>query len=370
MDQDDSASGNSPPPLRPSRHHRPSNRDEDTRPERPRWRPWFPFLSRDNSDDEREPPTITEAQIRELQNQVHDAHTRIRLLESETQDAHNAAQEAWAKLRVEEEANRRLHKAARSIESERDTMSASIQKQEAQIRQVQALAFGSIGGDSWAAGDDGTVRADLEGLQARIKSWAKKHAVDNMSDAVKGLSPDEHAAFIQWLGEVVRLRPGAGNPIQHLESGSMNKRSPAMCLQGLLAQHIYAAIISRPFFALGDPGEEVMNKVYSGIHQVNVSESHLWRAKTLRLLSDLDLSPLLHQAGTLSTRLWSRKTILRIQGLAQLRHERFAARSELLRAHPLHRLYDDDERCDGWAVGVVTHPAVWGYGSGDGREYG
>ncbi len=272
MDQDPRNEGralrSSTLPPRAGRPREPSHQDENIRSERARWRPqWLPGFIWEGSDNERGTPALTEDQIRELQNQVHDANTRIHLLESEVQDARNAAQDAWGRLRVEEDDNRRLRKAARSIESERDTMSANIQKQEAQIRQVQSIAFGGIGGDSWAAGDDGTVRADLESLHARIKNWAKKHAVDNMSEAVKQLNPEEHAAFIQLLGEVVRISPGAENPIEHLQKGLMNKRSAGMCLQGLLAQHIYAAIISRPFFALGDAGEEVMNKVYTGIHQ-------------------------------------------------------------------------------------------------------
>ncbi|KAH6612880.1 hypothetical protein B0J18DRAFT_441301 [Chaetomium sp. MPI-SDFR-AT-0129] len=161
------------------------------------------------------------------------------------------------------------------------------------------------------------------------------------------------------------------------------------------------------------------------IQQVNERESHLWRSKTLRLLSappsnaqpgdgrpsysaaqktvcrnlaiDFYTSPAQHlikpptqpggdaqeqdnacltdleaisqHAGELSSRLWSRRTALRVKSLAELKDERFVARSELMKAHPLHRLYEDDDECDGWLVGVVTHPAVLGFGSGDGRDY-
>ncbi len=83
-------------------------------------------------------------------------------------------EEAWSHLRAEQDAHRRLHHKAKTIESERDNMSLSMKTQEPQIRQVQALAFVGIAGDSWAAGDDGTIRAELEILHRRVKAWAKK----------------------------------------------------------------------------------------------------------------------------------------------------------------------------------------------------
>jgi hypothetical protein len=75
-------------------------------------------------------------------------------------------------------------------------------------------------------------------------------------------------------------------------------------------------------------------------------------------------------AGELSHRLWSRRTFFTVLPLADLKDHHFAARSELMIAHPLHRLYEDDDQCDGWSVGVVAHPAVIGYGSSDGKDYG
>ncbi|KAK0721913.1 hypothetical protein B0T26DRAFT_749377 [Lasiosphaeria miniovina] len=56
-------------------------------------------------------------------------------------------------------------------------------------------------------------------------------------------------------------------------------------------------------------------------------------------------------------------------GLSELKNTPFSARSEVVKAHPLHRLYDDDDRCNGWSVGIVVHPAVVGFGSSDGRDY-
>ncbi|KAK4152181.1 hypothetical protein C8A00DRAFT_16488 [Chaetomidium leptoderma] len=317
-------------------------------------------------------------------------------------------------------------------------MSLSIQTQEAQIRQVQTLAFEGIGGNSWASGDDSTIRADLENLHKRLKAWAKKHAVEDMCE-LKELAAEERDSLITLLARVVRPHSGAQNVIEALESAPLNKKPLAMCLQGLLSRHAYTNIINRPFFVLEDAGE-TLHSVYHQIHQgktlrttgpklpdtnvykVNGNESHIWRSKTLRLLAasppnaqlegglsnysatqkdvcstfandfyngpaqylikpssrkggDVgsqcfnELEAIVQYAGELSYRLWSRRTTLRVLSLPDLKDQPFTARSEYLKAHPLHRLYEDDDRCDGWFVSVVAHPAVLGFGSTDGKDY-
>ncbi|KAL2169755.1 hypothetical protein VTG60DRAFT_5651 [Thermothelomyces hinnuleus] len=82
-----------------------------------------------------------------------------------------------------------------------------------------------------------------------------------------------------------------------------------------------------------------------------------------------DLESIVQYAGELSFRLWSRRTTLRVLTLHELRGTPFRKGSEYMRAHPLHRLYEDDDRCDGWFVSVVAHPAVVGLGSSDGKDY-
>ncbi len=82
-----------------------------------------------------------------------------------------------------------------------------------------------------------------------------------------------------------------------------------------------------------------------------------------------DLESIVQSAGELSSRLWTRRTVLVVKSLLELESEPFAARSDLMKAHPLHRLYEDDNRCDGWLVSIVTHPAVLGFGSSDGKDY-
>ncbi len=87
-----------------------------------------------------------------------------------------------------------------------------------------------------------------------------------MTDVKRLLLSEEHYSFTQFLARVVRLCSGAQNPIEHLESAPLKKKSPAMCLQGLLSHHVYANIIGRPFFVLADAGETLQH-VYMGIRQ-------------------------------------------------------------------------------------------------------
>jgi hypothetical protein len=212
-----------------------------------------------------EEPPQTEALIHELQTQIQNKDGEIRYLHNLVREAQGHVEESRRVARVEQDANHRLRQTIKAMESERDSVSLSIKKQETQIRQVQALAFEGIAGDSWAAGDDGTVRTDLETLHSRLKSWARKYAVGEMS-TIKELGPDERKSVIRVLAEVVRFRPGVQDAIGHLESTPMNKRSPAMCLQGLLSNCVYSAIIDRPFFALGNSGETLQD-VYERLQQ-------------------------------------------------------------------------------------------------------
>src|SRR4051812_47207738 len=79
-----------------------------------------------------------EVSVDELLSQIHELRNQVR-------NARNEANEARSRVRAEQDVNRRLHQTIKEIESERDSMSLGVKKQEAQIRQVQALAFEGIG---------------------------------------------------------------------------------------------------------------------------------------------------------------------------------------------------------------------------------
>ncbi|KAK4108031.1 hypothetical protein N656DRAFT_784559 [Canariomyces notabilis] len=353
------------------------------------------------------------ASVEVLQREVRELRSRVR-------NARNEAKEAWNKVGAEQDVNRKLRQTIEELESERDSLGRSVKELEAQIRQVQALAFEGIGDDSWAAGDDSTARVDLENLHGRLKAWAKKYAIDEMSE-VQGLAPDQFQSFIQLLAQVVRNRFDAPNVIENFQSGPMNRKSPAICIQGLLSHHVYVNIVGQPFFVLGETGKALQN-VYRAIYRVNGNESHAWRSRTLRLLAtppaDMqqgdkphdysafqkaichqvaeeffsgpakhliqsshreskdsdgqcfkDLDSIVQYAGDLSYRLWTRRTVVRVVSLPDLCNMPFRGNSDLMKAHPLHRLYEDEDRCDGWLIGVVAHPAVLADGTSDGKDY-
>ena len=82
------------------------------------------------------------------------------------------------------------------------------------------------------------------------------------------------------------------------------------------------------------------------------------------------LDGIMKSAGELSGRLWSRKTNLSFGKLQHFSGDYFTAGSPHLDAHPIHHLEDDDdERYNGWVVGLVVHPLVSGLGNSDGSDY-
>ncbi|RYO94326.1 hypothetical protein DL766_000603 [Monosporascus sp. MC13-8B] len=320
-----------------------------------------------------------------------------------------------AKLR---DTNRQLRQQVDSLQSRLDNMEQSLASQEAQIVRAQAYVFENMNSDTWASGDDNTIRGEIEKLQSRIKSWAKKNAIDEMS-SLERLDSDESATFLEFLANVARLdRTDLSNPqraLAHLTTTLMNKKSPMMCLQALLAYHVYSGIIERPFFAL-DSDDGTLQSVYRELKRVNEKEAHAWRSKIFQLLvknnadakpvdpanrygtaqvstcrnlaEDFytgpaaalikrgetedeanrtlqDLDSITQYAGGLSSRLWSRRTALEVKGLPELMAKPFTIRSGIMNAHALHRLFSEaDDSCDGRLVSIVVHPAVIGFGGG------
>lgn len=74
-------------------------------------------------------------------------------------------------------------------------------------------------------------------------------------------------------------------------------------------------------------------------------------------------------ATEVSSRLWSRRTSLKVHGMASLLQTPFSAESHIMEAHAIHRIYEGDTECDGWRVGIVVHPVVMGLGNSDRTDY-
>ncbi|GAB1320969.1 hypothetical protein MFIFM68171_11179 [Madurella fahalii] len=209
----------------------------------------------------------------QLETKIEKLKKQIRIAQRRATDAGNQVKDAQSEIRAGQDMIQQLQQKISSLESRHERMSLTIKEQEAQIRQVQTLALGRIDGDSWAAGDDSTVRADLENLHGRIKNWAKKHAIEDM-ESVEELTLDEYKSLVGAMSKVVRLRAlgdgesGDGRPavIQHLQTARMKKKSPTMCVQGLVAHHIYTEIINSPFFVLGTRAASFQN-VYEELKQ-------------------------------------------------------------------------------------------------------
>ncbi|KXX73245.1 hypothetical protein MMYC01_210030 [Madurella mycetomatis] len=209
----------------------------------------------------------------ELETEIGKLRKQIRHAQRQATDAVNQAKDAQNTIRAGQVMIQQLQQKILSLESRHKRMNLTIKEQEAQIRQVQTLAFERIDGDSWAAGDDSTVRADLENLHGRIKNWAKKHAIEDM-ESVEELTLDQYKSLVGAMSKVVRLRAlgdgecGDGRPavIQHLQTARVKKKSPAMCVQGLVAHHIYTKIINSPFFVLGNHGASFQD-VYEELKQ-------------------------------------------------------------------------------------------------------
>ena len=83
-----------------------------------------------------------------------------------------------------------------------------------------------------------------------------------------------------------------------------------------------------------------------------------------------EIESMMQQAGEISSRLWSRRMTFQVLGLDWLRAHPFEAGSEIMRPHALHRLYEDDNRCNGWKANIVVHPAVLGIEIGDSKDGG
>jgi len=152
-----------------------------------------------------------------------------------------------------------------TLESHLEIARTKLVDQEKKLRQAQARMFKNMDGDTWTSGDDSTVRAEIEKMHARIKDWAKKYALDQMSDMAT-LKPEELVDFIPLLSQVTGvINEAATDKLEFFKKPRMDRKAPIICLQAIIAQRLYADIIGDPFFALNHNTDGSIKRIYDDL---------------------------------------------------------------------------------------------------------
>jgi hypothetical protein len=181
-----------------------------------------------------------------------------------------------------------------------------------QIRIAQEGALRSMRNASWTPMEDGKVRQELTKLEERLRSWAKKNAVAEISSLEDIPTAEKNATVDQLEGYCAA---GSCDSLTKRMAPNIAKRSPLILVQALLAKSVFETIISRPFFAFpennansGMPSAGQLFSLYNKMIQgdnnafslktyirtnstlVNEAEAHTWRSQMLRLLSTAPIS--------------------------------------------------------------------------------
>lgn len=160
--------------------------------------------------------------------------------------------------------SRQIH----SLESQLITIRGKLVDQEKKLHDAQARVLKNIEGDNWTSGDDSTVRADIEKLYARIKTWAKAHALDAMTDMGDiSLARPEMSCLFDALSQVTSAINGTTNNLRFFQTPRMNKKAPVILLQALLADHLYKEIVQKPFFVMDRMTAGTNAEVYNTLLQ-------------------------------------------------------------------------------------------------------
>ncbi|KAL4785996.1 hypothetical protein BJX76DRAFT_355588 [Aspergillus varians] len=264
--------------------------------------------------------------------------------------------------------------------------------------------------------EDRIVRDDLSKLVDRVRTWARKYSVacysdlDGVPTSDKDLamgSLNGHCIYDNWDTTIEKL------PIRR-------DKIPAILVQAILAKEVFERFFTDPFFAFmsieGDqsvPRPEGMRILQHAMtEEAGEAEAHLWRSQTIRSLSNTethaflraraekscsefasgflgspvrvllrpdaerdesnekrfeDLQSLYKGAAQLALSLWGQRAFISCRGLQDL--PRFTVANELMSAHRLHQIDEDDTSLDGSKVLLVVQPAILAFGSEDAEHY-
>ncbi|KAL2819287.1 hypothetical protein BDW59DRAFT_151585 [Aspergillus cavernicola] len=265
--------------------------------------------------------------------------------------------------------------------------------------------------------EDRAVRDKLSKLVDRVRAWARNYSLvlysnlDGVPTSDKDLamgSLDGYCIYDNWDMTIKKMPIG-------------RDKIPAVLVQAILAKDVFERFFIDPFFALmsieGDeyvPRPEGMRTIQHAMAEAaGQAEGHLWRSQTVRGLSNTadsfllaraekscigfassflsgpvgillqpsteptesnlhdkrlqELQTLYKEAAQLALTLWSQRAHMTCQKLQDL--PRFTVTSEMMSAHRLHHLDEDDTSLDGTSVLLVVQPAILAFGSEDAEHY-
>ncbi|KAK1139713.1 hypothetical protein N8T08_000521 [Aspergillus melleus] len=266
---------------------------------------------------------------------------------------------------------------------------------------------------TWVTKSTPQVREDLSMLEQRMRSWAIKNSVTDISD-LDHLDGEEKNIILEELdgfcaesdwNTLIRATP----IVLH--------RMPALLAQAMLSKDVFATAFMNPFFAFAEdsPSGLPTSRMLKAMYSTMLDQAHVWRSQTLRVLSappsaqneesmlaqrvrevtselaveflngpvqallrtprteaelvkrNQELYSVYHSAGALALSLWTQRAFMKFHNLHGL--QRFRTGNPAMTAHPLQHLSEDDERLDGKRVLLVVQPAVVAYGDEEAQNY-
>ncbi|GAM36664.1 hypothetical protein TCE0_018r05929 [Talaromyces pinophilus] len=290
------------------------------------------------------------------------------------------------------------------------------------LDQIQERAFRSMDKGGWTVPEDGKIRDNFRILGGKIKKWAKSNALQIAGGKdLDHLTVDQKQEIIESLsGYCV---PGNWDQIIQMMTPSVAKKVPYLFAHAILSRDIFGGMFENPFFTLevfGEvdfPAASQLTNLYWAMIEIDATEAHIWRAQMLRILqtpskvskSDINfgrrleanlsrmgaqrseqllsgpvrylldmtsgdeqsvmkaLADIYTFAGQLSLSVWTQRSILQCPKFQP--NIRFFNGNELMSAHAIHLLDEEDTQLDGQPVITIIQPAVLAFGNDNAEHY-
>jgi hypothetical protein len=129
-----------------------------------------------------------------------------------------------------------------------DMLTAQLESQKEIVSGAQESALKFLKETKTVAMDDGQIQSKLEGMATSWRSWAKDNAHKNI-ERVTELKDEERMKFLTSVKDFIQVGD-KGIPDEFITPGR-GSITPAIILQGMLANLICTKLISQPFLFLG-----------------------------------------------------------------------------------------------------------------------